>query len=74
MHHQLDRIIRALRDSRFDDAIRRRALVFGLLMTVVVAGVYLASRWVRRHHGAGHRRGFLTVFILTPVIVFLLER
>ena len=73
IRHSYDRIAPAIAADQIDGAITQRMIIAAVLIIVVIAGVYLGSRWSGRKFGLRHRTGLQAVFVLTPVIVYILE-
>jgi hypothetical protein len=73
IRHSFDRILPAFQSSQIDDAIIQRGLIAALLTVVVCGGVYFGSRWSGARLGSTHRTGLQALFVLTPVVVYILE-
>jgi hypothetical protein len=45
-----------------------------VLTLTIIAGVYFGSSWSKRRFGTIHHAAQLAVFVLTPAIVYVIER
>ncbi len=73
IRHSIDKIIPAAQANQVDDAITQRIIIAALLVVIVIGGVYWGSLWSRRKFGVKHRTGLQTLFLLTPIVVYVLE-
>ncbi len=74
VRHSVERIVPAVRSGLVDQAIGQRMVIAAVLTLTIVAGVYFGSRWSKRRFGKVHHAALLAVFVLTTVIVYVIER
>ncbi len=73
IRHSYDRIVPAVQSNAVTDAIVQRGIIAVALTVIVIAGVYFGSRWSGQRFGVKHRTGLQAFFVLTPLIVYVLE-
>jgi hypothetical protein len=72
--HAWDRVGPALQAGHWDDGVMRRAVLGVTLSVLVITTVAWGMSWSRERLGVLHRNGLLIVVVLTPVLVYILER
>jgi hypothetical protein len=73
IRHSYDRILPAVQSSQIDGTTTQRIIIATLLIVVVIGGVYWGSRWSGQKYGVQHRTGLQALFVLTPIVVYILE-
>ena len=73
IRHSLDKIIPAFQADQMDGAIMQRIIVVVLLVVMVGGGVYWGAGWAGQKFGVTHRTGLQALFLITPIIVYVLE-
>lgn len=73
IRHSFDKIVPAIQANQIDDSIIQRIFIATLLVVIVGSGSYWGSRWSGRKFGLKHRAGLQGLFLLTPIVVYILE-
>jgi hypothetical protein len=73
IRHSYDKIMPAWQANQVDGAITQRIVIATVLIAIVIGGVYWGSRWSGQRYGVKHRTGLQALFVLTPIVVFILE-